>query len=186
MRRTAFWAFAALVAVGVLGTATFALAHGFGGKDAKAGDMSGYNEVPPASSVATGSLRAKIDDDAQKIDYTLTYANLEGDATQSHIHFGQEHVAGGIVVWLCGSASNPGPAGTPSCPARAGTVTGTIVPGSVAPNGQVQGIAPGEFGELVRAIRAGAAYANVHSTKFPAGEIRAQLLAGGGHGRGRH
>lgn len=38
-----------------------------------------------------------------------------------------------------------------------------------------QGIDPGEFGELVRAIRAGTTYANVHTVKYPGGEIRAQL-----------
>ena len=38
-----------------------------------------------------------------------------------------------------------------------------------------QGIAPGEFEEIVAAIRAGRAYANVHTTKFPGGEIRAQI-----------
>ena len=43
----------------------------------------------------------------------------------------------------------------------------------IGPSGQ--GIAPGEYAELLRAIRAGATYANVHTTKYPAGEIRAQL-----------
>ena len=43
-----------------------------------------------------------------------------------------------------------------------------------------QGIDPGEFGELVRAIRAGATYANVHTDKYPGGEIRAQLKRRGG------
>jgi hypothetical protein len=38
-----------------------------------------------------------------------------------------------------------------------------------------QGIAAGEFGELVAALRAGRAYANVHTTKFPPGEIRGQI-----------
>jgi hypothetical protein len=53
-------------------------------------------------------------------------------------------------------------------------VSGTITPLEViGPNGQ--GIAPGEFEELVAAIRAGRAYANVHSAKFPGGEIRGQL-----------
>ena len=32
-----------------------------------------------------------------------------------------------------------------------------------------------EFGELVRALRAGAAYANVHTTTFGGGEIRGQI-----------
>ena len=38
-----------------------------------------------------------------------------------------------------------------------------------------QGIAAGEFAELVRALRAGAAYANVHTTAHPGGEIRGQV-----------
>jgi len=39
----------------------------------------------------------------------------------------------------------------------------------------VQGIAPTEFAEILAAMRAGHAYANVHSSKFPNGEIRAQI-----------
>jgi len=38
-----------------------------------------------------------------------------------------------------------------------------------------QGVAAGEFDELIRAIRAGATYVNVHSTLYPPGEIRAQI-----------
>jgi hypothetical protein len=53
-------------------------------------------------------------------------------------------------------------------------VTGTLVPADVVgPAGQ--GIAAGEFGELVDAMRAGVTYVNVHSTLHTAGEIRAQL-----------
>lgn len=45
-----------------------------------------------------------------------------------------------------------------------------------------QGIAPGEFAEVVAAIRNGVAYANVHSAKFAGGEIRGQLRRSGGFG----
>ena len=38
-----------------------------------------------------------------------------------------------------------------------------------------QGIKPGEYAELLQAIRAGLTYANVHSKTYPAGEIRAQI-----------
>jgi hypothetical protein len=55
-----------------------------------------------------------------------------------------------------------------------GDVMGTITAAQVVgPAGQ--GIAAGEFEELVRAIKTGVTYANVHSTKFPGGEIRGQI-----------
>ena len=84
-------------------------------------------------------------------------------------------IAGGISIWLCGTPALPGPTGTPACGGpRDGTVTGTLTAaGVVGPN--AQGIAPGEFAELVAAIKAGVAYANVHSSKFGSGEIRGQL-----------
>ena len=56
-------------------------------------------------------------------------------------------------------------------------MTGTLRPADVIGPAS-EGIAPGEFGELVRAIRAGATYANVHTEKYPGGEIRAQLEKG--------
>ena len=56
---------------------------------------------------------------------------LQANVTQSHIHFAQRNVNGGIVVWLCGTATNPGPAGTQTCP-QSGTITGTIHAGDAA------------------------------------------------------
>jgi len=150
--------------------------------------LSGYQEVhfaagPPAtlrgavSTVARGTFRATIDKGGQSIKYRLSYQGLEGTVAQAHIHFGQPSTVGGIVVWLCQTAGTPAPAAvaaaTPFCPPE-GTVEGTIAPAQVlAVTGQ--GIAAGEFDELVRAIRAGATYANVHSSLHPPGEIRGAI-----------
>ena len=142
----------------------------------------GYEEVPSVSTVASGEFRARISDDDTRIDYELSYADLEGAVTQAHIHIGQKGVNGGISVWLCGNPSpgpppiNP-PAGTPACLPSPATITGTLTADNVVgPAGQ--GIAAGEFAELIQAIRAGKTYANVHSTKFPGGEIRSQIEHG--------
>ena len=80
---------------------------------------------------------------------------------------------GGISVFLCSNLGN-GPAGTQACPPAPATISGTITPADVIGPAE-QGIDPMEFDELVGAIRAGVAYANVHSTTFPTGEIRGQL-----------
>jgi hypothetical protein len=136
--------------------------------------LRGHEEVPANATHAFGDVRLKIDDRAQTIEYTLTYEALEGDALQAHIHVGQHGVNGGISAWLCGTATLPGPAGTPVCPVRAGTVAGVLTPAQVVgPASQL--VDAGEFDDLVAAIRAGVAYANVHSTRVPGGEIRGQL-----------
>ena len=137
--------------------------------------LSGFQEVPAVSTPATGTFTAKQGGNNTKVDYTLSYQGLQADATQAHLHFGQKSVNGGISVWLCSNlASPPTPPGVQACPLRSGTVSGTITATNVVgPAGQ--GIAPGEFAELLRALNNDVVYANVHSTMFPGGEIRGQV-----------
>ena len=145
--------------------------------------LSGFSEVPAVSTEAEGEFQARISADESQIDYELSYSDLEGSVTQAHIHFGQKDVNGGISVWLCGnpSATVTPPTGTPACPPSPATVTGSLTAANVV-GPTSQGIAAGEFAELIRAIRAGKTYANVHSTKFPGGEIRSQIEGNSGHG----
>jgi hypothetical protein len=160
---------AALAAVAAAGTVAVA-----GGGDSIREELTGYEEDPLVlSTTGNGSFRARIDERQQEISYRLRYADLEGNVLQAHIHLGGAAQSGGISVFLCSNLGN-GPAGTPLCPPAPGSVSGTLTPDSViGPAGQ--GIAAGEFAELIDAIRAGVTYANVHSSKYPGGEIRAQL-----------
>jgi hypothetical protein len=142
--------------------------------------LSGYEETLVAlSTTGNGHFRARINKDETEIAWELSFGDLEGTVTQSHIHFGARAQTGGVSVFLCTNLGN-GPAGTQACPASApesnpltGVATAADVIGPAA-----QGIAPGEFAELLAAIRAGVAYVNVHSTKYPGGEIRAQFPRG--------
>ncbi len=142
--------------------------------------LSGFEEVPAVSTDANGEFRARISNDESSISYELNYSDLQGNITQAHIHFAQAGVNGGVAVWLCSNlASPPTPVGVQPCAASPGSVSGMITAGDVVgPGGQ--GISAGEFDELLRAIRAGKTYVNVHTSAFPGGEIRGQIDPGKG------
>lgn len=140
----------------------------------------GYEEVPAISTAANGEFRGRISRDESEISYELSYSDLEGDVQQAHIHFGQPGVNGGIVVFLCTNLGN-GPAGTQPCPPPPATISGTLTATDMVGLATAQGIAVGEFGELIQAIRAGKTYVNVHSRKHPGGEIRGQVDPGKGN-----
>ena len=142
----------------------------------------GYQEVPAVNTVATGHFNATINPGDQSIDYELSYSGLQATVQQAHIHVAQRSVNGSIVIWLCQT-----PAGTPpftdpthlspTCP-QSGTVTGTItsanvIAGSMTP----QQLTAGDLADVIKAIRAGVAYANVHTSVSPGGEIRGQIRA---------
>lgn len=135
--------------------------------------LRGVNEVPSVLTTARGHFKAWHDTASGTVSYELSYSGLEGAVTQAHIHIGQRGASGGIMVWLCGTASLPGPAGTPLCPAS-GTVTGTLSSISVV-GPLAQGVPIGDFARFTAAVRAGLAYVNVHSTRSPGGELRGQL-----------
>jgi hypothetical protein len=160
--------------VAVIGVGSYATADS-GKKQLKADGLTGYQENVDVSTVAGGSFEVTLDDDARTLTYTLSYSGLEGNVQQAHIHFGKRAINGGITVFLCGTATSPGPAGTPTCP-QEGTVSRTVTAADIlSPGTPPQGIEAGNFEELAAALRSGHAYANVHSTKWPGGEIRAQI-----------
>ncbi len=135
----------------------------------------GVNEVPSVSSPASATFRAVIDEAAGTISYTLKYEGFLNTVTQSHFHFGQHHTSGGVSVFICTNLGNS--PGSPGCPAASAEISGVATAASViGPAGQ--GIAAGEFAELIAAIRAGSVYVNIHSNIFPAGEIRGQVIGG--------
>ena len=165
---------------GFLALSVFA-ASPVGAADDLDADLVGYNEVPTLSSPAKADFDARISPDETQIDYQVTYSGFPTPVLQAHLHLGKRAVNGGIMVFICSNLGN-GPAGTPLCPTPAGTVSGTWTAASVV-GPTAQGIAPGEFAEVVQAIRAGAAYANIHSQQFPAGEIRDQVRTPRAHRR---
>jgi CHRD domain len=179
MRKLALAVSVALL--GAVALITTALANGDGGKSFRA-DITGYEEIiagpPEGGAVSTGgsgSFTAKVRKNPDRIEYRLRYEGLEGGATsQAHIHFGQRHTNGGVSAFLCGGGDKP------PCTPGSGDISGTIDPADVIGPAN-QGIAAGQFAELIRAMRNGVTYVNIHTTPtYPGGEIRGQIKGGGG------
>jgi len=139
--------------------------------------LTGYEETPAAvSTTGRGVFVATIDPDGDAIHYRETFSGLQAPVTQSHIHVGQLSITGSVVIFLCQTATNPDPTGlAPQCP-QEGTVSGTITAANVIAGSQAtQQLAAGDLAAVITAIRAGAAYANVHTQVSPGGEIRGQI-----------
>ena len=109
-----------------------------------------------------------MDDDT--LHFVFKYDQLEGgNSLFAHVHFGQRYVNGGVSYFICGGSTKPTP-----CPNVTGVIEGDITAADVVgPN--AQGIEPGSFAEILRGMRAGDAYANIHTTRWPGGEIRGQI-----------
>jgi hypothetical protein len=139
----------------------------------------GFQEVPALLSTGEGVFSATVDPSRTSITFTLTYSGLLADATQSHIHFGQRGVNGGVMIFFCTNLTPPAGAPVPQhCPLREGTVTGTVTAADVV-GPAAQGVAPLSLDNVISAIQSGQIYANVHSTRWPGGEIRGQVKVSG-------
>ena len=166
------WAIRLLAFAGVLALVVTTATADEGATSFRA-SMNGFEETPPILTNGTGTFSATVH--GNSLVYTETFGGLTSPVLQSHIHFGERGVAGGIFVFLCTNLGN-GPAGTPACPANGGTVTGTITAASVITLG-TQNITAGDFAGLLRILRSGDGYVNVHTNNFKTGEIRGQVRA---------
>ena len=117
--------------------------------------LSGSAEVPPTGSSATGTFTATWDDVNNFLTYNLTVNNLGSGATAAHIHgpAGVGAVAPPLIdlIVIPGQTTFVYDGISVPTPANAATFESLL-----------------QFGTI-------AAYVNVHSTGFPAGEIRGQL-----------
>jgi hypothetical protein len=92
-----------------------------------------------------GTGRFTADLVGNRLTWRLTFSKLTGPAAAAHIHVGAKGKSGAVLVALCG-------------PCRSGR-KGTVKLSPMA----------------TRDIEKGLAYVNVHTAKYPEGEIRGQL-----------
>ena len=110
-------------------------------------NLSATQEVPTNTSTATGAAEVQFNENTNMLSWKVTYTGLTGPATAGHIHG----------------------------PAPAGQNAGVLIPFAGNMNAQpVMGemtVTPAQYADMA----AGLYYVNIHTARFPGGEIRGQL-----------
>jgi hypothetical protein len=120
-------------------------------------NMKGSSEVPKSNTKATGYAEFTVAPNGKSIRYELTAKGLSGPAQAAHLHLGHPGQAGGVLISI-----STEPFSLP----REGRLTAK----QFTAVGNVE-----TFAQAVRAVRSGRTYVNIHTERFPAGEIRGQV-----------
>ncbi|MEO6130989.1 MAG: CHRD domain-containing protein [Saprospiraceae bacterium] len=120
-------------------------------------DLNGGQEVPPNNNTATGVGMASIDRDQTNVHFSIVYSGLLGTFSSSHFHYEEPGVEGPVIFTL-------------------------------TPFFNIFGFADGYWDQLsaqpfdstaVSYFEENEVYANIHSSAFPGGEIRGNLVRTG-------
>jgi hypothetical protein len=114
-------------------------------KTAFTADLKGASQVPPIDSAGTGKADVTYDDASKMLTWTITYSGLSGPVTAAHFH---------------------GPAGK-------GENAGPMIPIKQLDSPMKGSATLTE--DQVKALTGGQMYVNVHTAKYPDGEIRGQV-----------
>ena len=126
-------------------------------------NLNGGEEAPTANLTgAVGIATVSVDPVAEELAVTLALFNFATGTTAGHIHVGPKGLAGPVVI------NFPIPSG------RTGDLPLTFRLGSAAFVARPE-IGINTMTDAIQAIVGGNAYVNVHTSQYPAGEIRGQL-----------
>lgn len=109
--------------------------------------LSPSQEVPVTASSGSGAAEVQFNENTNKVSWKVTYSGLSGSATAAHIHGPAAMGANaGVVIPLTGNLD-------------AQPIMGEMT------------VTAAQYADMA----AGLYYVNIHTAKFPGGEIRGQL-----------
>ncbi len=137
-----------LIAAASVAALAFSAAAGSAAEMTFKTDMKASLETPPTTSTGTGEVTATYDPSTKMLNWTITYSGLTGPATAAHFHGpAKEGASAPPVVAIKGDLASP-----------------------------IKGMAT-LTDQQAKDLQAGLWYFNVHTAKFPNGELRGQLTA---------
>lgn len=121
--------------------------------------LSGSQEVPPVNTSGNGQGTVVVSKDRQYVDYNFVVSDLSAPATVAHFHRGVKGQAGPIVKDL-------------NLEVDENDENRYILRGRWSRRDATQPLT----NELINDLVAGRLYANVHTTQYPNGEVRGQVV----------
>jgi hypothetical protein len=115
------------------------------------------SEVPPNKSDGKGEAEFSVSRSGRSIRYRIDAEKLTGRVRAAHIHLGSKDKVGPVVITICAKTCSLPRSG------RLGRANFSKAAGAKS------------FAAVVRALRAGRTYVNIHTKKYPAGELRGQI-----------
>jgi len=157
MKKLSFYLFAL-----VLVTMLPALGMGAEKTHAYKTELSGHAVIPMATTMAKGMATFETAMGGKELTYKLTVEDIE-NVTAAHIHIAKK------------GKNGPPVAGLFAGPKKEGKFSGTLGEGTITDKDLVGPMAGKTVKDLVKALRSGGLYVNVHTDKYPDGELRGQI-----------
>ncbi len=124
--------------------------------------ISGKMETPKIKTAATGMVTFEPAMDGKELKYKLTVKDIE-NVTAAHVHLGMLGKSGPPVTGLF------------SGPEKTGKFSGVLAEGTITEKDLVGPLSGKTIEDLIKDLRKGELYVNVHTEKYPDGEIRGQI-----------
>jgi CHRD domain len=128
--------------------------------------LSGKNQTPVVDTPAHGEATFRLSGGGKGLSYRLSVTDI-ANVSMAHIHLGPAGQEGPVVAWLYPSK--------PPAVVKKGKFTGVLRWGTLTAADLVGPLQGKTISDLVDQIKAGTAYVNVHTEKYPGGEIRGQI-----------
>jgi hypothetical protein len=147
---------ATVLVLAVLAAAGLAAPGGF------VAHLTGADEVPAVTTQAQGQAIFQLNAQETALSYRLIVGNIEF-VQSAHINLGAAGVNGPVVAVLFNG------------PTTQGRIEGVLANGTITAATLTGPLAGRTLRALLQAIAGGGAYVNVHTNRYPAGEIRGQI-----------
>jgi hypothetical protein len=126
--------------------------------------LSGSSEVASVSSPAKGEAVFDLDKDGKELKYKVTVSDIE-NVTAAHVHKGAMGKDGPPLALIDIKGK------------KEGVFSGTLAEGTITDKDLLGPMKGKSVKDLARELKAGDTYVNVHTAKYPDGELRGQIKA---------